>query len=146
MFNEAHIKRLKLIILFQVNAGKIVKGSEPPLVIKKMSKARFSASGREASAVAPNGKVFYHNKRENLHIIFHWANSGWTNRAPATADGHVSGCKARPGQATQPWSDLISVKAEVDSWTYTVKETGIIDKGMDAIQAVGKAIERFKIF
>merc|ERR1711971_258962 len=68
----------------EVNAGKIVKGAEPPLVVKKMSKARFSASGREASAVAPNGRVFYHNKQENLH--------------------------------------LISVKADVDSWTYTVKE------------------------
>ena len=128
-----------------MNAGKIVKGAEPPLVIKKMSKARFSASGREASMVAPNGRVFYHNKQENLHLIFKWANSGWTTREPATAHGDVSGCKVRPGQPTQPWSNLISVKADVDSWTYTVKETGIIDSGLDAMQAVARAIKGFKI-
>ena len=128
-----------------MNAGKIVKGAEPPLVIKKMSKARFSASGREASAVAPNGRVFYHNKQENLHLVFKWANSGWTSREAATAHGDVSGSKVRPGWATQPWSKLISVRADVDSWTYTVKEAGIIDSTLDAIHGVRGAIKTFSI-
>jgi len=130
----------------EVNAGKIVKGAEPPLVIKKMSKARFSASGREASMKAPNGRVFYHNKQEDLHLIFKWNNSGWTTREAATAHGDISGSKVRPGQPTQPWSNLISVKADVDSWTYTVKEAGIIDSGLDTINDFIKAIEKFKIF
>ena len=46
--------------------GKIVEGCEPPDLIKAYDNARFSVSGREATAVAPKGRVCYINKEKNL--------------------------------------------------------------------------------
>ena len=51
---------------WQVQDGKIVEGCEPPDLIKAHDNARFSVSGREATAVAPKGRVCYINKEKNL--------------------------------------------------------------------------------
>ena len=48
--------------------GKIVEGCEPPDLIKAHDNARFSVSGREATAVAPKGRVCYINKEKNLKV------------------------------------------------------------------------------
>ena len=56
--------------------GKIVEGKLPPPIIAAYGMGRFSVSGREASLIAPNGKVFYHNKKENLKVVFTWRGSG----------------------------------------------------------------------
>ena len=54
-------------------------------VIEPFSHVTFSASGREGTAVAPVGKVFYVNDQENLKIMVSWANAGWTTREAASA-------------------------------------------------------------
>ena len=43
---------------WQVQDGKIVEGCEPPPLIKAYDNARFSVSGREATAVAPKARIF----------------------------------------------------------------------------------------
>ena len=53
--------------------GKIVEGKLPPPIIAAYSMGRFSVSGREASLIAPNGKVFYHTKKENPEGVLHLA-------------------------------------------------------------------------
>jgi hypothetical protein len=54
---------------WQVLDGKIVDGHEPPQVIKAYENGKFSVSGRDGTAVAPKGKVFYINKEQNLKVI-----------------------------------------------------------------------------
>ena len=46
--------------------------------MKAFGEAKFSVSGREGTAVAPNGKVFYVNRGLNLHVTISWACAGWT--------------------------------------------------------------------
>ena len=53
-----------------VNSGKIIEGMEPPAEILPFSKGGFSVSGREGSAAAPNGKVYYINKEVGLEAGF----------------------------------------------------------------------------
>ena len=64
---------------FKVLDGKIVAGHLPPRKIPACESGQFSVSGREGTAVAPKGRVFYCNKEANLYVIFDWAASGWTS-------------------------------------------------------------------
>merc|ERR1712037_220032 len=107
---------------FLVTEGKIVQGSEPPATIKPFSSGTFSASGREGSAVAPKGKVFYFNEKENLRVILEWSNSGWTSREAATADSNITGAKVRTLSSDTPGSDILEVKKNPDSWLFTLQK------------------------
>ena len=107
--------------------GKIVEGKLPPPIIAAHRMGRFSVSGREASVIAPNGKVFYHNKKKNLKVVFHWHGSGCTTRADAVADCKVTGeKKGEEGflftSAPVPWSQTLECDANPRSWIYTLRE------------------------
>ena len=78
---------------FQVLDGKIVQGFEPPSSIGAFDHGKFSVSGREGTAVAPKGKVFYINPEENLKVILDWNASGWTSRTSSTASVTINGAK-----------------------------------------------------
>ena len=114
-------------------------------MIKKMSRGSFSASGREASAVAPKGKVFYCNKEEKLSIVFHWDHAGWTSGplTDPTASGDISGETSTLLKGSEPWSNYLEVAVEVDTWTYTLQEIpGVINRAVDAVKkAVDKGLD-----
>merc|ERR1711874_845768 len=119
---------------FLVTEGKIVEGAEPPDTIKPFSSVTFSASGREGSAVAPKGKVFYSNEQENLNVMFAWSHSGWTSREAATADCSITGAKVRTLRSHTAWSDLLQVKKSPDSWLYTLeKKDGTVGQALEAV-------------
>ena len=84
---------------YQVAAGKIVEGRQPPdtvshkctndkrnlLQIDPFSSGKFSVSGREATLVAPNGKVFYANEEVKLKVAICWSGAGPTSLAANSA-------------------------------------------------------------
>lgn len=130
-----------------VNEGKIVEGSEPPKLIESYGRGTFSASGREGTAVAPKGKIFYCNVDVNLHVIFEWCNAGWTSREEATADAIITGAKKAKvvGSAT-PWTEIFEVKVNSDSWIYTLQEKGgKVDQALDAVKDLSKSVSKFKV-
>ena len=129
---------------FMATNGKFVKGKLPPAVIKEHSMGRFSVSGREASAVAPNGKVFYYNKEENLKVVFTWHASGFTTRADPVADCGVTG-KPAPEErgffttAAVPWSETLECDANPKSWIYTLRvNQGGIAEAVKAVKDLNK--------
>ena len=64
---------------YGVTNGKIVKGCEPPNIIKANSVGRFSVSGRRNDIVPPAGKVFYRNENADLEVCIAWSRPpGWT--------------------------------------------------------------------
>ena len=108
---------------FLITEGKIVEGSEPPDVILPFTFGTFSASGREGSAVAPKGKVFYSNEAEQLRLMFDWSHSGWTSREDATADFSITGAKTRTLKSDIPWSDVLQVPQYLISWQKILRDT-----------------------
>jgi len=70
---------------YQVAAGKIVEGRQPPDTIDPFSSGKFSVSGREATLVAPNGKVFYANEEVKLKVAICWSGAGPTSLAANSA-------------------------------------------------------------
>ena len=131
---------------FLVTDGKIVEGLEPTKVIKPFSQGTFSAAGRDGSAVAPKGKVFYTNEEEDLKVMFEWCNSGWTSRDAATADASVSGAKSRTLKSSQPWAELLEVRRNPDSWVYTLqKKEGTINQAIGAVKEIAEAPKKFRI-
>lgn len=107
--------------------GKIVEGKLPPPIIAAHRMGRFSVSGREASVIAPNGKVFYHNKKENLKVVITWHGSGCTTNDDATAACKVTGVKKAEESilgfkyAPEPWSQILECEANHRSWIYTLR-------------------------
>ena len=131
---------------FLVTSGKIVEGFEPPQIIKPYSQETFSASGREGSAVAPNGKVFYVNEEEDLKVMFEWNNAGWTSREAASADASVSGAKSRTLKSPQPWAELLEVRKNPDSWVYTLqKKEGTVNQALGAVKDIAESTKKFRI-
>jgi len=95
---------------WQVTAGKIVEEHEPPASIEPYASARFSVSGREATAVAPNGKVFYINREQNLKVIFEWAAAGVTAAmTSSSASISITGIAPEGGilsSKPKPWEQV----------------------------------------
>ena len=124
---------------FIVTAGKIVGGCEPPAKISSNSIAHFSVSGREGTAVAPGGKVFYGNKHINLEIVITWTCSGWThnllsvaapekNHLSALITGKPEKKKSLFGSKNPaPWHDLISVIPNSNSMEIIIKPKALLD-------------------
>jgi hypothetical protein len=129
---------------FVVTNGKIVEGCEPPNVISANSIGNFSVSGREATAVAPGGKVFYRNENVNLEICITWTCSGWSHNllSVAAADkDHLSAVvTGKPekkktlfgSKEHSPWHELISVIPNSNSMEVIIKPKALLDdfKGM----------------
>lgn len=112
---------------FQVLDGKIVEGQEPPLKISAYSIGRFSVSGREATAVAPKGKVFYVNKEENLSVIFEWNATGWTSTSTSIGNTVITGISPKPRgifkKEPKPWNQVLIGTADHKNWTYEIRES-----------------------
>ena len=131
-----------------VNEGKIVEGLEPPSAIEPFNKGTFSASGRDGSAVAPKGKVFYVNKDNNLQVIIEWSHAGWTSRTNSTADATVIGVKEGSMlKSNKPWSELLEVKVNSDSWMYILQEKdGKFDQAIGAAKDLSNNIKNARMF
>ena len=124
---------------FVVANGKIVEGCEPPDKISANSIAHFSVSGREGTAVAPGGKVFYVNKNINLEICITWSCSGWTHNLLSVAapeKNHLSALitgkpeKKKSFFSTKdpaPWQEMISIIPNSNSMEVIIKPKALLD-------------------
>ena len=105
--------------------GKIVEGFVPPPIIKPYSTGGFAVSGRDGSAVAPKGKVFYVNSEKNLKVIFEWNSAGWS--APLSnrdASIIITGCEPAGkvlNRSPVPWNQRLEGEANANSWSYTLR-------------------------
>ena len=123
---------------FVVTNGKIVEGSEPPEIISSNSIGQFSVSGREGTAVAPGGKVFYRNKNVNLEICITWSCSGWshnllsvsapeTNHLSALVTGALQKKTTFGGKKEYPWHEMISVVPNPSVMEIIIKPKAVLD-------------------
>ena len=140
-----------------MTAGKIVEGDEPPAAVEPYASARFSVSGREATAVAPNGKVFYINREQNLKVNLHlkpnpnmqvimeWAAAGVTAAMTSSSAAiSITGIPPEGGilaSKPRPWEQVLEGEADAASWTFhlrarqgTIAEAGRIAKGLQNIK------------
>ena len=130
---------------FAIKDGKIVLGCEPPLQLPANSISQFSVSGRDGTAVAPSGQVYYGNASVNLEICITWTCSGWTHNLLSVAppdQNHLSGLvtgKAErqndpPSDNKEPcaWHELISVIPNSNTMDITIKPKALMEefKGM----------------
>jgi len=106
---------------FQVTCGKIVLGAEPPHQIGAREVARFSVSGREGSAVAPEGKVFYCNRQWNLHIVISWANASTVRALGAAAPSFTALISGKPAGEEHPWHEVLTAVADYTTWTVSIR-------------------------
>eukprot|EP00090_Calanus_glacialis_P045558 TRINITY_DN8536_c0_g1_i1.p1 TRINITY_DN8536_c0_g1~~TRINITY_DN8536_c0_g1_i1.p1 ORF type:complete len:185 (+),score=52.98 TRINITY_DN8536_c0_g1_i1:64-618(+) len=114
---------------WQVAAGKIVEGREPPEIIDAFSDGKFSASGREGAQVAPNGKVYYKNEDVNLKVAICWSCAGWTspgcsNSATISITGKQEddeGLRSIFRSDPKPWSELIAADIDTENWVVTLR-------------------------
>ena len=119
---------------WQVTDGKIVAENEPPKVIKAHDNGRFSVSGREGTAVAPKGKVFYCNKDENLKVIFEWNAAGWTSRSSSSASVTINGAKSSKWKDPTPWNQKLVAEANSESWVYNLRtKEGNVSEGVNVL-------------
>ena len=119
---------------WQILEGKIIEGHEPPKKISAYSNGRFSVSGREGTAVAPKGKVFYVNIEENLKVIFEWNASGWTSpMSSSTASINITGISPKSGMFKNPtpWNQKLTGESDPNSWIYNLRpEEGTVKESM----------------
>lgn len=108
---------------WQVAAGKIVAGQEPPEAIQPFSSEQFSVSGREASAVAPNGKVFYENAGAELKIALGWTCSGWTAPGGSSIISVIISGE-RDGKA---WEESLAGDVDMDNWVVTLRYRLVVE-------------------
>ena len=108
-----------------VTDGKIVEGRQPPEIIQPYSSARFSVSGRENTAVAPKGRVFYTNQAENLNVEFVWISSGWTSWSSSHAAVAITGIPPSTGawlsSTPVPWDRQLLGEFNGDTWNYNLR-------------------------
>lgn len=126
-----------------ITDGKIVAGCEPPQVIKAHENGTFSVSGREGTAVAPKGKVFYWNSEENLKVILEWNACGWTSRSSSSASILINGIKPASsgskwfGKEQTPWNQKLIGEADSDTWHFNLRpKEGQVAEGMNALNKV----------
>ena len=87
------------------------------------STGKFSVSGREGTAVAPKGKVFYINKEKNLQVVFDWNASGWTSPL-STSSAAISITGIPPKGifgAKTPWDQQLMGEADPSSWMFKLR-------------------------
>jgi len=110
---------------WQILEGKIVEGFSPPSSIAPHSTGKFSVSGREGTAVAPKGKVFYGNKENGLKVTFTWNSAGWTSMSSSSAETSIVGIPPPSSsffkKAPKPWNQVLVGEANPSSWTYTIR-------------------------
>jgi len=129
---------------WQVQDGKIVEGCEPPDLIKAHDNARFSVSGREATAVAPKGRVCYINKEKNLKVTFEWMYSGSTSMTSSDANMTINGLKESKkgifgGGDGKPWTDFLACEAKTDPWVFTLRpREGKLDETLRLAQKLAE--------
>ena len=109
------------------------------------STGRFSVSGREGTALAPKGKVFYINREKNLKVIFDWNASGWTSRSSSTAFISITGIGPKEGLLKtdpKPWDQRLIGDADPISWMFTLRaKEGKVDETM----RTAKDLKNFKL-
>jgi len=110
---------------WQVLEGKILEGFLPPSIIKPHSTGRFSVSGREGTAVAPKGKVFYRNEKKGLSVTLTWNSAGWTSLSSSSAETSIVG-KPPPSsnflkKDGKPWNQVLVGEANPAAWTFTIR-------------------------
>lgn len=131
---------------WQVLEGKIVEGAAPPNEIQPYSSAKFSVSGREGSAVAPKGKVFYVSRAENLSVTLDWCASGWTSPlAHNTAAVLISGIAPKSGMfqsKPKPWDQVLEGDSDPSSWIYNLRER---EGQLSEMTRTAKKLENFKM-
>jgi len=109
---------------WQVLDGKIVDEHIPPDKILPYSTGKFSVSGRDSTAVAPKGKVFYHNQEKNLKVIFEWNASGWTSYVTSSANVVITGIPESKGLLSgtpKPWNQTLIGEFNAENWTYEIR-------------------------
>ena len=109
---------------WQILDGKIVDGHIPPDKIMPYSTGKFSVSGRDSTAVAPKGKVFYCNQEKNLKVIFEWNSSGFTSWASSSANVVITGIPPSKGllsSAPKPWNQTLIGEYNAENWTYEIR-------------------------
>jgi len=130
---------------WRLTDGKIVKGCEPPSIIRANSRGEFAVSGREASAVAPKGKVYYKSldKEQNLKVTFHWDASGWTSLTKNKADVTIEGTAPRGWfGGGENWSDLLRADCECAPWIFTLRPyNGRVDEAGRELKGLSKKIQ-----
>ena len=88
------------------------------------STGKFSVSGRDSTAVAPKGKVFYCNQEKNLKVIFEWNASGFTSWASSSANVVITGIPPSKGllsSAPKPWNQTLIGEYNAENWTYEIR-------------------------
>lgn len=107
---------------WQLRAGKIVEGREPPARIDPHTIGQFSVSGRDGSAVAPKGTVYYVNREQGLIVMIVWEASGWTSWTTSSMDVTISGI-APSGYlySSKPWNQVLTGEANANSWTVEIR-------------------------
>ena len=123
---------------FIVTNGKIVEGCEPPDTISANSIGQFSVSGREGTAVAPGGKVFYRNENVNLEICITWSCSGWSHNLLSISSpekdhlsaiimGKLQKKNVFGSKKETPWHELISAIPNSSTTEIIVKPKALLD-------------------
>ena len=112
---------------WQITDGKIVQGFEPPHLVKSYDYATFSVSGRDTSAVAPKGKVFYVNPDQDLSIICDWYACGFTNLSNTVSQASITVCgnkTTRVGYGVQktPWNRILVGEATAEPWKFLIRQ------------------------
>ena len=120
-------KIIDFLLGWQITDGKIVRGFEPPHIIKAWNYVNFSVSSRDSSAVAPKGKVFYVNPDKDLSIIVDWYACGFTNLSNTTSQASITVCgnkSARVGYGVQktPWNQILVGQASAEPWNYVIRQ------------------------
>ena len=104
-----------------------MQGFEPPHMIKAWNYVQFSVSGRDSSAVAPKGRVFYVNPEEDLSITCDWYACGFTNLSNVTSNASITitGTKTtRVGYGVHktPWNQILVGQATAEPWKYVIRQ------------------------
>jgi len=114
---------------WQIKSGKIVEGQEPPGELPPFSSATFSAAGREGTAVAPCGKVYYENEEVGLKVAVCWSCAGWTSPGCSnSATVSITGIQPEDDSlrslfrsGPKPWSELLAADMDTENWVMTLR-------------------------
>jgi hypothetical protein len=131
---------------WQVLEGKVVEGLAPPATIQPYSSGHFSVSGREGSAVAPKGKVFYINKEINLKVLFDWTAAGWTSPLGSSAAAiQITGIPPAGGLLSSkpvPWDQALVGDSDPATWIYNLRPQ---EGSIAEMRKTVKSLENFKV-
>ena len=129
---------------WQILEGKIVEGFTPPENVKPYTSQGFSVSGREGSAVAPKGKVFYANIDLNLKVMFEWSACGWTSQLSSGSSAiAITGIRPSSGlRSSTPWDQKLVGESDHTSWIYTIRPR---EGHLSEVQRTARKMDNIKI-